>query len=50
MDENDEQSLSRRMRMQVILDSRFARPAGSAPIKGGKKGEFGDWTNAFDIF
>ena len=31
------------MRMQVILDSRFARP-GSAPIRGGKKGEFGDWT------
>ena len=31
------------MRMQVILDSPFARP-GSAPIKGGKKGEFRDWT------
>ena len=31
------------MRMQVILDSRFARP-GSAPIGGGKKGEFRDWT------
>ena len=30
--------------MQVILDSSFARP-GSAPIWGGKKGEFGDWTN-----
>ena len=33
------------MRMQVILDSPFARP-GSAPIKGGKKGEFRDWTSA----
>ena len=32
------------MRMQVILDSSFARP-GSAPIWGGKKGEFRDWTN-----
>jgi len=31
------------MRMQVILDSFFARP-GSAPIWGGKKGEFRDWT------
>ena len=31
------------MRMQVILDSLFARP-GSAPIWGGKKGEFRDWT------
>ena len=31
------------MRMQVILDSPFAR-LGSAPIGGGKKGEFGDWT------
>ena len=29
--------------MQVILDSSFAR-SGSAPIWGGKKGEFGDWT------
>ena len=29
------------MRMQVILDSLFARP-GSAPIGGGKKGEFRD--------
>ena len=31
--------------MQVILHSRslFARP-GSAPIGGGKKGEFRDWT------
>ena len=29
--------------MQVILDSSFARP-GSAPIMGGKKGEFRDWT------
>ena len=35
--------LSMRMRMQVILDSLFARP-GSAPIWGGKKGEFRDWT------
>ena len=31
------------MRMQVILDSSFALP-GSAPIRGGKKGEFRDWT------
>ena len=31
------------MRMQVILDSSFARP-GSAPIWGGKKEEFRDWT------
>ena len=31
------------MRVQVILDSLFARP-GSAPIGGGKKGEFRDWT------
>ena len=31
------------MRMQVILNSPFARP-GSAPIWGGKKGEFRDWT------
>ena len=31
------------MRMQVIRDSSFARP-GSAPIWGGKKGEFRDWT------
>ena len=31
------------MRMQVILDSSFARP-GSAPIWGEKKGEFRDWT------
>ena len=29
--------------MQVILDPSFARP-GSAPIWGGKKGEFRDWT------
>ena len=34
------------MRMQVILDSSFARP-GSAPIWGGKKGEFRDWTSHF---
>ena len=33
------------MRMQVILDSLFARP-GSAPIWGGKKGEFRDWTTS----
>ena len=32
------------MRMQVILDSSFARP-GSAPIWDGKKAEFRDWTN-----
>ena len=31
------------MRMQVILDSLFARP-GSAPIGNGKKREFRDWT------
>ena len=30
------------MRLQVILDSSFARPC-SAPIWGGKKGEFRDW-------
>ena len=29
--------------MQVILDSSFSRP-GSAPIWGGKEGEFRDWT------
>ena len=34
------------MRMQVILDSSFARP-GSAPIWGGKKGEFRDWTSRY---
>ena len=34
------------MRMQVILDSLFARP-GSAPILGGKKGEFRDLTMQF---
>ena len=32
------------MRMQVILDSSFARP-GSTPIWGGKKGEFRDLTS-----
>ena len=32
------------MRMQVILDSSFARP-GLAPIWGRKKGEFRDWTS-----
>ena len=38
------------MRMQVILDSPFARP-GSAPIEGGNKGEFRDWTIwGFDRF
>ena len=31
------------MRMQVILDSSFAHP-GWAPVWGGKKGEFRDWT------
>ena len=31
------------MRMQVILDSLFAR-LGSASLWGGKKGEFRDWT------
>ena len=31
------------MRMQVILDSRTLR---SAPIWGGKKGEFRDWTTS----
>ena len=36
------------MRMQVILDSSFARP-GSAPIWGGKKGEFRDWTTSSRI-
>ena len=34
-------------RMQVILDSSFAR-LGSAPIWGGKKGEFRDWTISTD--
>ena len=33
----------RSMRLQVILDSSFARP-GSVPIWGGKKVEFRDWT------
>ena len=37
------------MRMQVILDSSFARP-GSAPIRGGKKGEFRDWTRLTEIY
>ena len=32
------------MRLQVSLDSLFARPS-SAPILGGKKGDFRDWTN-----
>ena len=33
------------MRMEVMLDSLFARP-GSAPIGGGKKREFRDWTRS----
>ena len=33
------------MRMQVILDSSFARPGSAPPIWGGKKGEFRDWTS-----
>ena len=37
------------MRMQVILDSIFAR-SGSAPIWGGKKGEFRDWTSHLSGF
>ena len=36
------------MRMQVILDSSFARP-GSAPIWGGKKVEFRDWTRTLHV-
>ena len=36
------------MRMQVILDSLFARPS-SAPIWGEKKGEFRDWTTYTQI-
>ena len=36
------------MHMQVILDSSFARPR-SAPICGGKKGEFRDWTTSSHI-
>ena len=36
------------MRIEVILDSSFARP-GSAPIWGGKKGEFRDWTNSSKV-
>ena len=35
--------------MQVILDSSFARP-GSAPIWGGKKVEFRDWTSDSSVF
>ena len=38
--------LVRSERMQVILDSSFARP-GSGPTWGGKKGEFRDWTIFF---
>ena len=30
--------------MQVILDFSFVSPGQSAPIGGGKKGEFRDWT------
>jgi len=37
------------MRMQVILDSSFARP-GSAPVWDGKKGEFRDWTSGWQAF
>ena len=36
------------MRIQVFLDSSFARP-GSAPIWGGKKGEFSDWTKRNNV-
>ena len=36
------------MRMQVILDSLFARPS-SAPIGGGKKEEFRDWTRNVQV-
>ena len=36
------------MRTQVILDSSFAR-LGSAPIWGGKKGEFRDWTTVASV-
>ena len=36
------------MRMDIILDSLFAR-LGSAPIWGGKKGEFRDWTKSMLI-
>ena len=36
------------MHMQVILDSSSARP-GSAPIWGGKKGEFRDWTTDLQV-
>ena len=32
------------IRTQVMLDSLFARSS-SAPFRGGKKGEFRDWTN-----
>ena len=34
------------MRMQVILDYPFACP-GSAPLWGGKKGEFRDWASSY---
>ena len=37
------------MRLQVILDSSFALP-GSAPIWGGKKGEFRDWTRGLGVY
>ena len=36
------------MRMQVILDSLYACP-GSAPIEGGKKREFRDWTMSSNV-
>ena len=36
------------MRMQVILDSSFAR-LGSAFIWGGKKGELRDWTSPTEV-
>ena len=36
------------MRMQVILDSSFVCP-GSAPIWGGKEGEFRDWTSKLQV-
>ena len=37
------------MRMQVILNSLFARP-GSAPLWRGKKGEFRDWTTIYIVW
>ena len=32
--------------MQVILDSRFARPGSAPAIRDGKKREFRDWTSS----